>query len=80
MQRQLGERDTDRWLASSIWFEAVQQAAEEIHEADREVDISCGDHLAAVAPYEGYAGVHQPLKKRVNLHAAIITTHCHPRH
>ena len=52
-----------RWLACSVWPEAVQQAAEEVHEADRQVDVSCGHHLPAVAPHKGNAGVHQPLKQ-----------------
>ena len=51
------------WLASSVGPEAVQQAAEEVHEADRQVNVSCGHHLPAVAPHKGNAGVHQPLKQ-----------------
>ena len=55
---------TYRCVACSVWCEAAQQAAEEVHEADWQVDVGCGDHLSAVAPYKGDARVHQPVKQR----------------
>lgn len=60
----LGRYRTYRCLACSIWSEAAQQAAEEVHEADWQVDVSCGDDLSAVAPHKSDAGVHQPLEYR----------------
>ncbi len=56
-----------RWFSSSIGLETVQQAAEEVHEADRQVDVSRGHQLPAVAPHKGDAGVDQPLKEGMNL-------------
>ncbi len=56
-----------RGFSSSIGLEAVQQAAEEVHEADRQVDVSRSHQLSAVAPLKGNAGVHQPLKEGMDL-------------
>lgn len=52
-----------QWLICCIWAEAVQLAAEEVHQTDWQIDVSCGDNLSAVAPHKGNAGVHQPLKQ-----------------
>lgn len=60
-------------FSSSIGLEAVQQAAEEVHEADRQVDVSGSHQLPAVAPHKGNAGVHQPLKEGMHLYG----THHH---
>ena len=54
-------------FSSSIGLEAVQQAAEEAHEADRQVDVGRSHQLPAVAPHKGDAGVHQPLKEGMDL-------------
>ncbi len=55
-------------FSSSIGLEAVQQAAEEVHEADRQVDVRRSHQLPAVAPHKGDAGVHQPLKEGMDLY------------
>ena len=57
-----------RWLTRGIRPETIQQAAEEVHETDWQVDIRGGHHFLAVAPHEGHAWVHQPLKQSINLH------------
>ena len=64
-----------RKFTSRVWLEAVQQAAEEVHEADRQVDVSCGDHFTAVAPHKGDARVHQPFKQHMNLHSRNTNQH-----
>ncbi len=60
-------RRPHRGFSSSIGLEAVQQAAEEVHEADRQVDVGRSHQLPAVAPHKGDAGVHQPLKEGMDL-------------
>ena len=57
-------------FAGSIWSEAVKQAAEQIHQADWQVDVSCGHHFAAVASDKGNAWIHKPLKQSMNLQYA----------
>ena len=69
-------RRPHRGFSSSIGLEAVQQAAEEVHEADRQVDVSRSHQLPAVAPHKGNAGVHQPLKEGMDLYDAHYH-YCH---